>query len=109
MIADPFHWIGLVSMDQTAVGIVTVTTMLYIEWGRLGEIGDLYVLPALRGSGIGAALIEAAKVQCRVLGCSAVSVTITSEGDAKHGLTRFYERFGFAPSGRNLSTHILTP
>jgi GNAT superfamily N-acetyltransferase len=107
MIADPFHWIGLARADDTAVGVVTVTTMLYIEWGRLGEIGDLYVLPEMRGSGIGAALIEAAIEQCRALGCSAVSVTITREGDAKHGLTRFYERFGFTSSGRSLATCIL--
>jgi ribosomal protein S18 acetylase RimI-like enzyme len=26
--------------------------MLYIEWGHLGEIGDLYVLPEARGNGI---------------------------------------------------------
>ena len=43
--ADPYHWIALAWRDGTTVGVVTVTTMLYVEWGRLGEIGDLYVLP----------------------------------------------------------------
>jgi hypothetical protein len=33
-------------------GIVTVTTMLYVESGRLGEIGDLYVLPESRMKGL---------------------------------------------------------
>jgi hypothetical protein len=36
------HWHGATAGLSA---IVTVTTMLYVEWGRLGEIGDLYVLP----------------------------------------------------------------
>jgi hypothetical protein len=51
-------------------------------------------------------MIEAAKEQCRVFGCSAVSVTITREGEARHGLTRFYQRFGFTPSGRSIVTPV---
>ena len=43
-----------------SAGIVTVTTMLYVEWGRLGEIGDLYVLPEFRMKGIARSLVEAA-------------------------------------------------
>jgi len=42
MNAAPFHRVGLAWTDNTAVGVVTVTMMLYIEWGRLGEIGDPY-------------------------------------------------------------------
>jgi GNAT superfamily N-acetyltransferase len=94
MVADPFHWIGLVWGEGGGIGVVTVTSMLYIEWGRLGEIGDLYVLPEMRRRGIGAALIKAAERRCRALGCSAVSVTITQEGEARHGLARFYELCG---------------
>jgi GNAT superfamily N-acetyltransferase len=105
---DPHHWIALAWRDGTAVGIVTVTTMLYVEWGRLGKIGDLYVLPEARRSGIGAALVEAAKAKCREIGCSAVSVTITAAGEAQHSLTSFYRRFGFVDSGRKIVTHVLT-
>ena len=108
MLEDPYHWIGLAWVDGIAVGVVTVTTMLYVEWGRLGEIGDLYVLPEARRNGIGAALIDAAKGKCRDFDCSAVSVVITPEGEARHGLTRFYERFGFVGSGRSIVTHVLT-
>jgi GNAT superfamily N-acetyltransferase len=39
--------------------------MLYIEWGRLREIGDLYVIPEARNAEIGTALINAAKAKCR--------------------------------------------
>lgn len=107
MLADPRHWIGLAWIDGGAVGIVTVTTMLYIEWGRLGEIGDLYVIPAARRKGIASALIEAAKSKCGDLGCSAVSAVITREGDARYGLTTFYERFGFVQSSRRILMYKL--
>lgn len=105
--ADPYHWIALEWRNGIAVGVVTVTTMLYVEWGRLGEIGDLYVLPEARRSGVASALIDAAKAKCRELGCSAVSVTITPEGEARHGLASFYQRFGFVSSGRTIVTHVL--
>jgi hypothetical protein len=35
---DDNHWAALALNKGHFVGIVTVTSMLYIEWGRLGEI-----------------------------------------------------------------------
>jgi GNAT superfamily N-acetyltransferase len=61
-------------------GIVTVATMLYIEWERLGEIGDLYVLPKFRMKGIARTLVEAAIHRCRSHGCSAITVTERTAG-----------------------------
>ena len=106
--ADPHHWVALAWFDGIPVGVVTVTTMLYVEWGRLGEIGDLYVVPEARRGGVATALVDAAKAKCRELGCSAVSVTITPEGETRHGLTSFYRRLGFFGSGRTIVTHMLT-
>jgi GNAT superfamily N-acetyltransferase len=97
---DRHHWAAAAINENGLVGIVSVTTMLYIEWGRLGEIGDLYVLPEERGLGIARALVQAAIAWCRSRGCSAVAVTITPEGEAAHSLSRFYAKFGFAPTGR---------
>jgi hypothetical protein len=37
---------------------------------------------------------------CHAQGCSAVSVTITTAGERRHGLGQFYARLGFAQSGR---------
>jgi GNAT superfamily N-acetyltransferase len=100
---EPHHWAAIAVEDRRVIGIVTVTTMLYIEWGRLGEIGDLYVLPEARRRGVARALVEASTDWCRSQGCSAVEVTITAEGETKHGLGRFYAGFGFEPSGRTIS------
>jgi GNAT superfamily N-acetyltransferase len=103
MRGDDNHWAALASNKGHFVGIVTVTSMLYIEWGRLGEIGDLYVLPGARGNGIARRLVQAAIDWCRARGCSAVEVTTTPLGEAAHGLSNFYSRLGFAATGRTIS------
>jgi GNAT superfamily N-acetyltransferase len=53
MLDEGTCWAGLAAVGGAFVGVVTVTTMLYVEWGRMGEIGDLYVLPVHRGRGVG--------------------------------------------------------
>ena len=100
---DDNHWAALALNKGHFVGIVTVTSMLYIEWGRLGEIGDLYVLPEARGNGVARRLVQAAIDWCRARGCSAVEVITTPQGEAAHGLSNFYSRLGFAATGRTIS------
>jgi GNAT superfamily N-acetyltransferase len=90
MRSDDNHWAALALIKGHFVGIVTVTSMLYIEWGRLGEIGDLYVLPEARGNGIARRLVQASIDWCRARGCSAVEVITTPLGEAAHGLSNFY-------------------
>ena len=97
---DDNHWVAVALNKGHFVGIVTVTSMLYIEWGRLGEIGDLYVLPEARGNGIARRLVQAAIDWCRARGCSAVEVITTPMGEAAYGLSNFYSRLGFAATGR---------
>ncbi|MGH6813713.1 MAG: GNAT family N-acetyltransferase [Methylocella sp.] len=100
---DENHWVAVALSEGHIVGIVTVTSMLYIEWGRLGEIGDLYVLPEARGNGIARRLVQAAIDWCRARECSAVEVVTTPLGEAAHGLSNFYSRLGFAATGRTIS------
>jgi GNAT superfamily N-acetyltransferase len=100
MLRDPHHWVALACDGGKAIGVVTVSSVLYVEWGRLGEIGDLYVVPEMRRRGVARALIDAGIARCRALGCSAVGVTITPQGEETHGLGRFYARLGFVDMGR---------
>jgi GNAT superfamily N-acetyltransferase len=107
MLADPFCWSALATDGETAQAVITVSTVLYVEWGRVGEIGDLYVLPERRRNGVARRLIEHAKAWCRTQGCSAVSVTITPAGERRHRLSHFYARLGFTQSDRMSALAIL--
>jgi GNAT superfamily N-acetyltransferase/catechol 2,3-dioxygenase-like lactoylglutathione lyase family enzyme len=100
MLADPLCWSALAADGEAAQAVITVSTVLYVEWGRLGEIGDLYVLPEHRRNGLARRLVEHAKAWCRAQGCSVVSVTITPAGERRHRLSHFYTRLGFAHSDR---------
>jgi GNAT superfamily N-acetyltransferase len=100
MLADRGCWAAVLVKHEQPVGVVTVSTMLYVEWGRLAEIGDLYIAPAQRGRGLARQLVGAAIDWSRRRGCSGVFVTLTSEGEARHRLSDFYKRLAFAPTGR---------
>ena len=100
MLADPSCWCALAVRDGTAHAVITVSTVLYVEWGRLGEIGDLYVLPEYRRRGLARRLVEHAKDWCRAQGCTAIAVTITPLGEQRHRLSRFYATLGFEQTGR---------
>jgi GNAT superfamily N-acetyltransferase len=73
MLSDSSCWCALAVADGEARAVITVSTVLYVEWGRLGEIGDLYVLPEYRRRGLAPRLVAAAKDWCRAKGCSARS------------------------------------
>lgn len=101
---DAHHW-AAAALDTAGemIGVVTVTTMLYVEWGRMAEIGDLYVLPSHRGRGVARALVEAAEAWGRAVGCSAIEVVITAEGETSHRLSDFYAALGYGDTGRRLA------
>lgn len=100
MIADETCWIAVAVVLGRLSGVITVTTMRYVEWGRLAEIGDLYIVPAHRGRGLARKLVDAAIDWSRQRGCTGIYVTVTPEGEARHRLSRFYERLDFKPTGR---------
>jgi aminoglycoside 6'-N-acetyltransferase I len=99
----------LAHLGGAPVGVLTLSTSVSVELGRMAEIDDLYVLPAARNAGIAKALIRAALEWCRAKGCLYVQATVTPEGEAAHGLTGFYAKLGFADTERKLLSHILAP
>jgi GNAT superfamily N-acetyltransferase len=100
MLADETCWVAVALALGRPSGVITVTTMRYVEWGRLAEIGDLYIVPAHRGRGLARKLVDAAVVWSQQRGCAGIYVTVTPEGEARHRLSRFYERLDFEPTGR---------
>jgi GNAT superfamily N-acetyltransferase len=100
MTTAPSSAVFLARRGHEAVGVATVTTSLGLEYGRSAELEDLYVLPEERGRGVASALIEAVCAWCRERGVSTVLVTVTPEGDTEHKLLDYYERRGFANTGR---------
>jgi GNAT superfamily N-acetyltransferase len=109
MLSDSSCWCALAVVDGDVRAVITVSTTLYVEWGRLGEIGDLYVLPEYRGRGLAQRLIARARDWCRAQGCSAVSVTIAPTDERRDRLGRFYSRLGFALTGRTSAVAMLAP
>jgi GNAT superfamily N-acetyltransferase len=108
MLVDPSCWCALAVRDGTAQAVITVSTVRYVEWGRLGEIGDLYVLPEHRRRGLARRLIERAQDWCRAQGCTAIVVTITPLGEQRHQLSRFYAALGFEQTGRMSASATLS-
>ncbi|MFL6088490.1 MAG: GNAT family N-acetyltransferase [Mycobacterium sp.] len=60
--------------------------------GRVGHIDSFYVLPELRGRGVGRLLMEAADAEMRQAGATTVALEMVAKNDVAR---RFYEREGF--------------
>jgi GNAT superfamily N-acetyltransferase len=109
MLADDSCWVAVAVEADQALGVVAVTTMLYVEWGRVAEIGDLYVTPEHRRRGLARCLVDAAIDWSRGRACSGIYVTITPDGERRHRLSQFYERLNFRATGRTTMTLIDFP
>lgn len=102
LVADDGCWTAVLVEKERPVGVVTVSTTISVELGRLAEIGDLYVAQARRGHGFARRLVDAAIEWSRKRGCGNVLVTVTPDGEARHRLSDFYKRLAFAPTGRTI-------
>ena len=88
-------------------GVATVSMQYGIEFGWLGEMGDLYVLPAVRGLGIAHELVRAVEEFLRMRGVSAYQVTVTPRSKQVHRLKEFYLKLGFSQEGREILYRLL--
>jgi aminoglycoside 6'-N-acetyltransferase I len=94
--------------EGRAIGVATVTTTQGIEFGVSAELEDLYVLPEVRGLGVGRTLITAVNTWCRRQGCTMVAVVVTPAGQTAHDLISYYRAQGFQETGRTLMFYPLT-
>ncbi len=89
--------------DGTPLGVATLTTGHSIEQGRVAELEDLYVVPAMRRNGLGRALVKAAVELARdQLNCQTVAVVVTAHGQHDLGMVDYYLEFGFEDLDRRM-------
>lgn len=84
----------LVARREEIVGFVSfsVETGAYEGDARRGVIENLYVVPDVRGEGIGTALLGVAESRLAERGCDVVALEVLARND---GARRFYEREGY--------------
>ena len=89
--------------DGSPLGVATLTSAHSIEQGRVAELEDLYVVPAMRRDGLGRALVRAAVETARdQLGCGTIAVVVTAHGQHDLGLVDYYLGLGFADLDRKM-------
>ncbi len=96
-LGDPDTFFVIAEAGDGPAGYAFVTLgMPYAGWAagdRLADLETLSVLPAHRGTGIGAALLEAVWNRLAELGVEDMQIVTT---ETNSGAQRFYERQGFA-------------
>lgn len=80
--------------DEGAAGFAYLTLRPTPYWdGPLAQLEELYVVPELRGRGIGTTMMRLAMQRCRERGCEEMLINVDEpDVDAR----RFYERLGFS-------------
>jgi GNAT superfamily N-acetyltransferase len=85
----------LAGSEGSPTGYLLAVYVFSLEHGGLtAEIDEFFVQPGSRGSGTGAALLEAAEAECKAAGCRNVSLQV---GRGNEAARRFYLRRGYAP------------
>ncbi len=75
-----------------ALALVTLRTNVWYA-GQVALLDEMYVVPDLRGQGIGSAIIDGLMTTCAARGVDLIEINV-DEGDAD--AQRFYERHGFS-------------
>jgi len=78
-------------------------TFIRPDYRRAGFVADLLVRPALRGTGAGRALLEAAEAHFRQAGVRDYTLFML---EANEAAGRFYEKAGFRPYERYLRKEL---
>lgn len=91
LIEDGDTSILVVGTPPSAVAVIRYRRAVWSP-GNEAYLAELYVVPALRGQGIGTALMAAVVDDARARQCEELSIAVD---ESDHGARRFYERLGF--------------
>jgi aminoglycoside 6'-N-acetyltransferase I len=92
----------MASAADDAAGLATVSLQFGIEFGWLGEMDDLYVMPQFRRQGIARALVGAVAQFVRMRGGTGCQITLTPHSREARNLLPFYVKMGFEQGGREI-------
>ncbi|SEQ45788.1 putative acetyltransferase [Loktanella sp. DSM 29012] len=90
-LAAPHIRFFIANQDGDALGCVALANK-----GDYGEVKSMFVDPAARGSGAGAALMQALIAEARTQGLALLRL---ESGDDLYAAHRLYARHGFTPCG----------
>ncbi|WP_312170871.1 GNAT family N-acetyltransferase [Microbacterium sp.] len=91
LLAGPSTFAVIGGDPATGVALVTLRPNVWFD-GPVALLDEMYVVPELRGTGIGSAILLRMVEICRELGVSEIEINV-DESDAD--TMRFYERHGF--------------
>jgi GNAT superfamily N-acetyltransferase len=98
-IGDPAYRIRVALDGETIVGFAKFTASATLpppSSAADAELKQLYLLPAFKGAGVGAALMEWTLDQARSVGAKRIVLSVWVDN---HRAKRFYARYGFVEIG----------
>ena len=103
--ASPTSAVLVAEVDASVAGICQLIMFRHLQerGGLCAEIESMHVSPALRGRGIGGALLDAAVAEARSAGCYRIQLTSNKSRSDAH---RFYARHGFEASHEGFKRYL---
>jgi len=94
----PYYKFFVAESDGTFAGTYALIVLdnLAKRGTKAGVVEDVAVLPEFQGKGIGRAMMEHAREQCRAAGCYKMTL---SSNLSREGAHRFYDSLGFERHG----------
>ncbi|WP_375488055.1 GNAT family N-acetyltransferase [uncultured Mycobacterium sp.] len=100
--------VAIAARQDDIVGFAITTLGFGLEHGAIAELQDLFVEPAHRRSGVGAALIEDSASWAESRGCRTLELVIAPNGKNVAHLFGYYARRNFTDQGRRLLSRNLS-